>query len=306
MRKIFLSVMLLCGSSIGFAQLMEVGSTQKVNLPEGVKVDMATISPNGDYLLVADQQKQGLQKLDLATGQLTTVTTASGSEYDAKILDNGNTIVYRETQIGKDHLKRQALKSVNLQTGEVQTIVDATRELNGVAANGDAVYVVKGRKLKTKAMGNAKADKKTPVAFIEYGQLMLTSNGKTVTLSPNGTEGQSYLWPSVSPDGTKVLYYLAGQGAFTCNIDGTDVQHIGYIRAAKWYDNNIVVGMHDTDNGEFVTSSEVIAYSADGKEKQVLSDASTMAMYPTVSSNGEKISFTTPSGEAYIINVKTK
>ncbi|UKI25051.1 MAG: hypothetical protein L6U61_12890 [Bacteroidales bacterium] len=45
MRKIFLSVMLLCGSSIGFAQLMEVGSTQKVNLPEGVKVDMATISP---------------------------------------------------------------------------------------------------------------------------------------------------------------------------------------------------------------------------------------------------------------------
>ena len=234
MRKIFLSVMLLCGSSIGFAQLMEVGSTQKVNLPEGVKVDMATISPNGDYLLVADQQKQGLQKLDLATGQLTTVTTAYGSEYDAKILDNGNTIVYRETQIGKDRLKRQALKSVNLQTGEVQTIVDATRELNGVAANGDAVYVVKGRKLKTKAMGNAKADKKTPVAFIEYGQLMLTSNGKTVTLSPNGTEGQSYLWPSVSPDGTKVLYYLAGQGAFTCNIDGSDVQHIGYIRAAKW------------------------------------------------------------------------
>ena len=155
-------------------------------------------------------------------------------------------------------------------------------------------------------MGNAKADKKTPVAFIEYGQLMLTSNGKTVTLSPNGTEGQSYLWPSVSPDGTKVLYYLAGQGAFTCNIDGTDVQHIGYIRAAKWYDNNIVVGMHDTDNGEFVTSSEVIAYSADGKEKQVLSDASTMAMYPTVSANGKKISFTTPSGEAYIINVKTK
>lgn len=62
--------------------------------------------------------------------------------------------------------------------------------------------------------------------------------------------------------------------------------------------------MHDTDNGEFVTSSEVIAYSADGKEKQVLSDASTMAMYPTVSANGEKISFTTPSGEAYIINVK--
>ena len=58
----------------------------KVNLPEGVKVDMAAISPNGDYLLVADQQKQGLQKLDLATGQLTTVYSFR-LEYDAKILD---------------------------------------------------------------------------------------------------------------------------------------------------------------------------------------------------------------------------
>ena len=57
---------------------MEVGSTQKVNLPEGVKVDMATISTNGDYILVADQKKQGLQKLDLETGQLTTINKAYG------------------------------------------------------------------------------------------------------------------------------------------------------------------------------------------------------------------------------------
>lgn len=306
MRKVFLSVMLLCGSSMGFAQLMEVGTTQKVDLPEGVKVDQAMISPAGDYLLVSDQMKQGLQKLDLTTGQLTTVTTALGSEYDAKILNNGNTIVYRENQIGADHLKRQALKSVNLQTGEVRTLVDATRQLNGVAALNETVYVVNGRKLSAKAVGTAKADKSQSVAFIEYGQLMLAKDGKTITLSPNGQEGQSYLWPSVSPDGTKVLYYLAGHGAFTCNIDGTGVKHVGNIRAARWYDNNIVVGMHDTDNGEFVTASEVVAYSADGSEKQVLSDASTMAMYPSVSANGEKISFTTPSGEAYIINVKTK
>lgn len=306
MRKVFLSVMLLCGSCMGFAQLMEVGSTQKVDLPEGVKVDQATISPAGDYLLVSDQMKQGLQKLDLTTGQLTTVTTALGSEYDAKILNNGNTIVYRENQIGTDHLKRQALKSVNLQTGEVRTLVDATRQLNGVAAQNEVVYVVNGRKLSTKSLNGEKANKSQAVAFIEYGQLMLVKDGKTITLSPNGQEGQSYLWPSVSPDGTKVLYYLAGQGAFTCNIDGTGVKHVGNIRAARWYDNNIVVGMHDTDNGEFVTASEVVAYAADGSEKQVLSDASTMAMYPTVSANGEKISFTTPSGEAYIINVKTK
>ncbi len=306
MRKIFLSVMLLCGSSMGFAQLLEIGSTQQVALPAGAKVDIATISPNGDYLLLSDQQKQGLQKLDLASGQLTTVTTAYGSEYDAKIIDNGNTIVYRENQIGKDKLKKQSLKSVNLQSGATSTIVDATRDLQGVAANGNVVYAVKKGKLTAKAFNNAKADKSTPVAYVEYGQLMVSRNGKATRLSPNGTEGQSYLWPSVSPDGTKVVYYLAGSGAYTCNIDGSNVQFLGTLRAPKWYDNNIVVGMLDRDNGEYVTSSEIIAYSADGKEKQVISDGETVAMYPTVSANGEKIAFSTPSGEAYIINVKTK
>ncbi len=306
MRKIFLSVMLLCGSSMGFAQLLEIGGTQQVALPAGAKVDIATISPNGDYLLVADQQKQGLQKLDLASGQLTTVTTAYGSEYDAKIIDNGNTIVYRENEIGKDKLKRQSLKSINLQNGETSTIVSATRDLQGVAANGNVVYAVKKGKLSTKAFNNAKADKATPVAYVEYGKLMISRNGKATNLSPNGTEGQSYLWPSVSPDGSKVVYYLAGSGAYTCDIDGSNVQFLGTLRAPKWYNNNIVVGMLDRDNGEFVTSSEIIAYSADGKEKQVLSDAETVAMYPSVSANGEKIAFSTPSGEAYIINVKTK
>ena len=306
MRKLFLSVMLICSSSLGFAQLLEVSSTQKIDLPDNAKIDMATISPNGDYLLVSDQQKQGLQKLDLASGQLTTVTTALGSEYDAKIMDNGNTIVYRENQIGADKLKRQSLKAVNLQTGDVTTIIDATRELRGVSVNNDVVYAIKKGKLTTKSFNNAKAEKKNATAYVEYGHLMLNRNGKTIDLSPNGSEGQSYLWPSVSPDGTKVVYFLTGKGTYTCNIDGSNVQFIGYVHAAKWYNNDIIIAMNDKDNGESVTSSEIIAFSADGKEKQILSDAETMGMYPTVSANGEKIAFSTPKGEAYIINVKTK
>jgi len=101
-------------------------------------------------------------------------------------------------------------------------------------------------------------------------------------------------------------YYLATKGAYTCNIDGSDVKFVGNIRAPKWYNNEIVVGMNDKDNGEFVTSSSIVAYAADGSEKQVLTESDKIAMYPTATKDGSKIAFTTPQGEAYIINVKTK
>ena len=246
MKKIIFSVMLLCSSTIGFAQLLDVTSTEKVNLPEGTVADIVTLSPKGDYMLLSDQKKQGLQKFDFRTGEIKSVTKALGSNYNAKISDDGNTV----------------MKAV--QTG--------TR----------------------------------PEVSIKYGQLMITRNGKTEILSPNGQSGQSYLWPSVSPDGTKVVYYLATKGAYTCNIDGTDVQFVGNIRAPKWYNNEIVVGMNDKDNGEFVTSSSIVAYAADGSEKQVLTGSDKIAMYPTATKDGGKIAFTTPQGEAYIINVKTK
>ena len=271
MKKIIFSVMLLCSSTIGFAQLLEVTSTEKVNLPEGVVADIATLSPKGDYMLLSDQKKQGLQKFDFRTGEI-----------KRKISDDGNTVVFRESQIGKDRLKKTALKSVDLTTGKVKTLVQPTRDMKAVQTGT------------------------RPEVSIKYGQLMITHNGKTEILSPNGQSGQSYLWPSVSPDGTKIVYYLATKGAYTCNIDGSDVKFVGNIRAPKWYNNEIVVGMNDKDNGEFITSSSIVAYAADGSEKQVLTGSDKIAMYPTATKDGGKIAFTTPQGEAYIINVKTK
>lgn len=303
-KKFFsLTMLLLCGSSIGFAQLIDVASTQKVALPEGTAADMVTISPKGDYLLMSDLRKTGLQKFDLATSGMQTVTTAVGSEYDAKITDDGNTIVFRQNETGKDLLKKTSLHAIDLTTGQTRTLVKPTRSLQGVQVTEAAVYTVSDRKMKAQSLTSAKADKSLPVAFIEYGQLMIAKDGKVETLSPNGQEGQSYLWPSVSPDGTKVVYYLATQGAYTCNIDGTGVTYLGTLRAPKWYSDGIVVGMHDLDNGEFVTSSEIVACAADGSAKQTLTDAAVIAMYPSVSANGEKIAFSTPAGEAYIINI---
>lgn len=295
--------MLLSTYAIGFAQLVNIESTEKVNLPENSKVYKSQLSPDGSYLLLTDLNKEGLQKFDLQSGKFTWITTAQGAGYDAKISADGQTIVYRQTSYGSDKLKRTALKSINLESGEEVTLVQPTRNLQGVALSATGVTAIDNGKVKVKQLGKEKASKQT-VAFVKYGQLMISKNGKTSTLSPNGTSGQSYLWPSVSPDGTKVVYYLATKGAYVCNIDGTGVQSLGVVRAPKWYSNDVVVGMHDVDNGEFVTSSEIIAVSTDGTQRQTLTADNVIGMYPSVSTDGGKISFSTPAGEVYIINVK--
>ena len=304
MKRILFSAMLLSCSMIGLAQIFDVTSIQKVNLPEGAAVYKTTISPKGDFLLISDLSKEGLQKLDLKTGEMQTVTTAKGSNFDAQISQDGKTVVFRETQIGKDNLRRVGLKSINLETGDVKTIVKPTRNLQGVEVSNNTVYAVDKGKLKTKALTKVKAKAERPILSVKYGQLMITRNGKTEILSPNGQAGASYLWPSLSPDGTKIVYYLATQGAYTCDVDGKNIKHIGSIRAPKWYDNNIVIGMNDQDNGFVVTSSELVAATADGTKKQVLTTDEHIALYPSASASSKKISFSTPNGETYIINVK--
>ena len=155
MKKLLFSVMFLCSSSIGFAQLLEVASTEKVNLPEGTAAAEATISPAGDYLLLSDFKKQGLQTYNLATGELTTVTTASVSK--PQISADGKTIVFRQNVIGADRLKRSSLQTVNLQTGEAKTLVAPTRDLQS-AMVGNTVMSVEKRTVRATALNAGKAE----------------------------------------------------------------------------------------------------------------------------------------------------
>ena len=277
-------------------QVLQVTSIDKVNLPEQAAV--AAISPQGDYLLLTSATNQGLTKFDLANGQCQTLSTAPSAGHNVKISPDGQTVVYREGSFNNKHLRFTSLKSVNLATGASQVLVKPTRDLQGYAVDATSVGSVNKGKYSSKAIGNAKAQK-LPVLSINKGQLMITINGKTRKLSPNG-DRYSYMWASLSPDGTKVLYYQAAHGTYVCNLDGSNVQKVGKMRAPVWYDNNTIVGMMDLDDGEFVYASTIVAATLDGKS-QTLTGDDTIAMYPYAADG--KIAFSTPAGEAYIINV---
>ena len=294
MKKILISAMLLCSSVLGFAQLVEIQSVDKVSLPEGVSVDKATLSPDGSFVVFSQNTVAGLHKMDLATREISMISK-DGNSFDLKIAADG-TVVFRESKTAENKLRYTSLKAVSPR-GVETTLVKPTRDLNGFAVVGTSVKSVDNNVCATKSLDGAMAVQ-MPVASISKGQLCI--DGKVI--SPNGQEGASYLWPSISPNGTKVCYYLATKGCYVANIDGSDPVFVGAIRAARWLDDLTVVGMHDIDNGHFVTSSKLVAVSTDGKLTQELTEDASMAMFPSAA--GKKIAYSTPAGEMFIINLK--
>jgi hypothetical protein len=117
------------------------------------------------------------------------------------------------------------------------------------------------------------------VTINEDLHMMLVHNGKNIVLAPNGTN-EAYNWASISPDGQKILYYVSGRGCYTCDLKGGNVQYIAdHCRAPQWYDNNTIIGMHDEDDGKYLTASAIVAYNLQG-QKQILVNKEMMAIYP--------------------------
>ena len=285
----------------GWAQVFNVASLVPVALPPDVGSKVVAISGQGDFLLLTADDNSGLTKLDLSTGKTQNITRAAGAGYDARVSPDGKRVVYRENSFTSGHLRMVSLRSINLGSGQSRELVAPTRNLQGVGINNQAALPVTRGQVTAKGFEGKVSDKSGVVLSINNRQLMISRNGKTRNLSPNGKE-KSYLWPSLSPDGTKILYYVGAEGAFVCNLDGSNVKPLGMMRAPQWWDDDTVVGMYDQDDGEFVYASRIVATNLKG-DKQSLTPDSLIAMYPKVSAQAGKIAFSTPDGKAYIINV---
>ncbi|MDE6207954.1 MAG: hypothetical protein K2M55_09110 [Muribaculaceae bacterium] len=301
MKKTLISALLITAAMGASAQLVEINSMQKVSLPEGLYINVPTISPDGSFVLASDLAGDGLTQIPL-DGSAVRVVTSNASGYDVRISDDSRNVVFRQSTTGADHLRYTALKAVDLATGVETELVKPTRHLNsGVSIKSGAVTAVENGRARARAINGGTATLE-PTVSISYGHLVYTdAQGNATTLDPQGRG--SYLWPQLSPDGTKVVYYLSGYGCYVCNTDGSNPAPLGLLRAAKWLGNDMLVGMNDVDNGEYTTSSAIIATDLNGTRQQLTTDE-TIAMFPSVSADGRRIAFSTPEGELYIINLK--
>ena len=278
MRKTMLFVAVCLMSLDASAQVLEVASMHKLPIPAQAEMKVAGVSPDGDYILLTSGSNKGLQRYDLESQTLTTITDAAGAGYNVQVSNDGQEIVYRETSFDRNQMRQNKIVRLNMYNQRQHIVARNQRDLKHMATSDNLTTV-----------------------SIKDRLIVLKRNGLTTTLAPNGSH-LSYIWPSVSPDGTKLCYYVCGNGCWVSNIDGSNPQYIAHAcRAAQWYNNNTIVAMADEDDGHFMTASRIVAYTLDGK-MQVLTNDSMIAVEP-YAANGAVV-FSTLDGEVYMLNVK--
>lgn len=282
MKKIIL-VIAAAIATLASAQVLEISSITKVKLPSTMHDNrVAGISPDGSYIVLTNMANQGLTKFNLSTGKTSTLSTAPRAGMGVRIIDNGTRIVYRESSLDKNHHWSDNVLVKNMRIPLLR------RKLLSHASNVEYLPMP-NKGLET-------------VAYVSQDlQLMVSINGKTRTLSPQGTD-RRYIWAELSPDKTKISYYCSEEGGFVCDLQGNVLSSMGRdCRAAKWLDNNTIVGHDYHSDGQHIISGAITVRSLDGRF-QTLTNEQMTALYP-VASNG-KIAFSTLEGEVYIINVK--
>lgn len=278
MRKTFLLVAACITSMLASAQIFQVTSVQELKGASFQDARVAGISPNGDYVLMTNGSNQGLKRYDIATDKMTVITDAEGAGFNVQISRDGNDLVYRERFTGENKTRYNNIVCKNLVSKKTETI--ATKQLN------NDMMVLPGSNV---VLQNSECT------------MHIVKNGKRIKIAPQGND-VNYIWASLSPDKTKILYYVSEMGCYVCDTDGRNSRFIGWdCRAPQWYNNEIIISMNDQDDGHFTTTSAIMAYTLDGKV-QVLTSPDMVAMYPFAAEG--KVVFSTVQGKTYLLNVK--
>lgn len=290
----------------------------KVRNIEPVKVEGApeayhpVFSADGTALLVTSEGYDGLGIVDINTGRYRQLSERPGAGYRFAQNADGSRIVLRENDFITQKL---ALYTVDVATGAEECIIPVAEHTNTLAFNNGIVAFAEPleKKIVTRIdpreprpMSAAKAAA-APMLTEEDLKPVLYIDGSRRVVDPIlETTGRdvNYCWTSLSPDGQKMLF-VAGNDAYTCSLDGTDLVNLGPVHAPVWRDNNTVIAMLDTDDGHFFTASDIVAVDARNAERMQLTPRTDeIKMYPSVSPDGNRIAYHSTVGNLYIINLE--
>lgn len=292
---------------LAFGQNIQVISNQPITQVEQGKFFYPQVSPTGDNILFTSERFNGIWLYNNSNGKIEKIVEAEGAGYEPKYSDNGNQIVYRKNEF-INSLKYSSIHKIDLNTKNVETLENKTRNLTPpLESRTKSVAYVVDKKLVTKNISNnlQKIDISDEHAVtIENSKMIIYSNGERVVYTPLG-EG-NYLWPSISHDGTMLLFTFAGKGTFITDFDGNIISELEFAHYPSWSnDDKWIVFMEDHDDGYKVITSEIFVASVDGVTKVKLTNTDKIKeMYPKWSSVDNEIVYNTTDGVIYKLKLK--
>ena len=306
--KLFIVALILSSINILFAQTSIKNITEITNLNEG-KYYYPKFSNDDSKIFFTTENYKGIYYYDLSNKQIKIVNEDIGAGYEYSLTPDDKTIYFRVDNYINGR-KYTSIKSKDLSSLEEKTIVNDKRELSSpkVLDNGNIAFNLNDQLKSETADDDLKniLSKNDALVFIENSKIALYINGQKRILTPAGNG--NYIWPSISPDKSKLLFTLAGKGTFISDLEGNIISKIGYADAPKWStDSKWILYMVDKDNGDYVTSSDIFVYSVDsGTKLQLTNTSNEFEMYPEFNKTGNKIVCNTYDGKILLIELSNE
>lgn len=303
MNKLIIFLLLI--SQIAAAQNISVLSNEKL-LDSDTRYCFPHFSPDGNSIALTSENYRGLFMINTKTRDLVQLTDRAGAGYNPVFSEDGTTIYYRWNEY-KANKKYSGINSINLISKKTETIESEKRKLSTPQLiNNKLVYTRNTEEVKQQTTGKKGLKESKEVwTYTENKRIIVYIDEEKRVLAPKG-DGH-YLWSELSPDTTKLLFTLAGQGTFVSDLEGNIHADLGYLNASKWLNNHWVVGMKDYDDGHEITESDIFAVSSDGQKTVRLTQTDDkIEMYPDCSPADSKVAYHTLDGEIYLMTLKLK
>ncbi len=300
------SLLLVFLSLSSSGQEIRMRSVTKVRPEDNGTYMLAGTVPGSRFLLVTAEGYKGLSLLDSRRGKIRQISSDPGAGYEPAITEDGKSVIYRSDSFAEQK-KYTSLYKYDIVSGGTATLLDKERGVLPVAVSGNRILIKSENKSRVETSGSELLKGTGDNIFVVIEDLVpvLYTGGERKPIRPSG-EGY-YIWVSLSPDKSKIVYNFQGRNTFICNTEGRILYDAGKINAPKWLNDNIIIGMDDKDDGHRVVSSEIVYYSLPAEKRSYLTDSRTRTeMYPFPFSGGKKLAFCTDKGEIFIMKVRVR
>ena len=257
-------------------------------------------SPDGKTIYFTASDYAGIWSCPAAGGSLTQITTDRGSGYGFAISADGSRISWRRTLPGTLPGERIQEAVVMDLPGGSPAVIASGRSVSLPSFLRSEPVVSVGDRLQS-APATVLPPGTVTVLGIENTRIAVLRDGVKSLLDPLG-DG-SYVWPSLSPDGSKLVAYETGKGTFVALPDGSHPVMIGRRDAPDWTrDGQWLIYMDDRDDGQRIVSSAIACVSPDGRsEGTLVSLPGAIALYPRCSPVDDRIVCSTAGGAILVI-----
>jgi N-acetylmuramoyl-L-alanine amidase len=246
------------------------------------------LSPDGQMVLYSPTDATSLLLKNLTTGAVTTVSQVGYPGFDAIFGPDGK-VYYVTQQRKKNGLVYRTGHCYDPATGRDQIVlkpqhgrVQALRATNGVVINGERQIYRSAAQIGSWVY--TRGDK----------LYIVDATGVTRALQPvKNTNG--YLWASLSPDGTKVVFEAASHGIVVCDLNGTILSDLGEFLMPSWYNDEYLIAMSNAGNAR-LTGSRIWLISIDGETIKPISHKDERAVQP-MTADGKVVYTIQYSGE---------